>query len=174
MVTGRTGIGHRAPGVGGGGFPVRRMPGAGSLRRGFLLVDVLVATILLGVSLTVLLTLTGRATGSQRVGDELATAAALADEQLQMVLARGPDDYAKRFGVEGACDAPFENYRYTLKFTGGGSVGEAYAVSATITWISGAAAKSITIDTLIASRNAGEDGEPDPVRTPASAVVRTP
>ena len=37
----------------------------------------------------------GRALSSQAVGERLSTAATLADEQLHLVLARGPDDYAR-------------------------------------------------------------------------------
>lgn len=138
------------------------------------LVDVLVATVLLGISLAVLIGLTGRAISAQQRGEQLAAAAALADEQLQLVLARGPDDYSRRFPVQGPCDSPFENYRYSLAFSGGGTVGEPFKVSVTISWSAGALPQSITIDTLIASRNAGEDAESDPVRRPDQPVVRTP
>lgn len=140
----------------------------------FVLVDVLVATLLLGVSLAVLISLTGSAVSSQQRGEQLATAAALADEQLQLVLARGPDDYSRRFPAQGACDAPFDNYRYALDFSGGGTVGEPFKVAVTISWTSVAIPQSLTIDTLIASHNAGEDGESDPIRTPPEPIVRTP
>lgn len=144
-------------------------------RRGaFILIDVLIATILLGVSLAVIIGLAGRAISSQQRGEQIATAAQLADEQLELVLARGPDDYARRFSVEGQCEAPFENYRYKLDFSGGGTVGEPFKVTATITWTTSAIPQSITIETLIASHNAGEDGDPDPVRRPDEPVVRTP
>ena len=76
-------------------------------RRAFALVDVIVATIILGISLSVMMSLAGRAVSAQHRGDELATAAHLADEQLQMVLARGPDDYAKRYGEQGADELTF-------------------------------------------------------------------
>ena len=140
----------------------------------FILIDVLIATILLGVSLAVIIGLAGRAITSQQRGEQIATAASLADQQLELVLARGPDDYARRFPVEAACDPPFENYRYKLEFSGGGTVGEPFKVTATISWSLAALPQSITIETLVASRNAGEDGESDPVRRPDQPVVRTP
>lgn len=141
---------------------------------GFMLIDVIVATILLGVSLVVMVSLAGRAIGSQSRGEELATAAALADEQLQMVLARGPDDYAGRFPTSGACDVPFNRFQYKLTFEEGSGVSQPFRVTATISWTSGVIPQSISIQTLVATRFSGDDGEPDPVRTPDEAVVRIP
>ena len=143
-------------------------------RRGFVLVDVIVATIILGVSLVVMLSLAARALGSQQRGEDMATAAHLADEQLHLVLARGPDGYSKRFPTSGVCDPPFNRYRFGLDFSGGGSTGETYRVAATITWATGPIPQSLTIETLIASRDAGEGGDSDPVRTPEQPVIRTP
>ena len=79
--------------------------------RGVVLVDLLVAAVLMGVALAVLVGMAGRALSSQSTGERLATAAMLADEQLNLVLARGPDQYASRYEVEGACEAPFESFR---------------------------------------------------------------
>src|SRR5436309_2202990 len=88
-------------------------------RRGVILVDIIVAVVLLGVSLTALVSMTGRALSSQRAGEQIETAAMLLDEQLSLVLARGPDNYGSRFETEGVCEEPFESYRYKLEFTGG-------------------------------------------------------
>lgn len=140
---------------------------------GFALVDVIVATIILGVSLAVIISLAGRAVSAQARGAELTDAAHLADEQLQLVLARGPDNYGRRFGDAGACDAPFDRYHYRVSITGGGSIGEPYRVAATIQWTSGVLPRSITIETLMAARDAGEDVDPDPDRKPETPVVRT-
>lgn len=139
--------------------------------------DVIVGAILVGVALAVIIGLTGRAIASQKRGQELATAANLADETLQMVLARGPDDYAKRFPLEGACDAPFADYRYKLELSGGTTT-VPYHVTVTIAWGGppGAGGQSIKIETLMASRDGGLDevgGEVDPIRTPDQPVVRT-
>ncbi len=145
--------------------------------RSFALVDCIVATVLLAVSLTVTIGLTGRALSSQSTGEHLSTAAMLADEQLHLVLARGPDDYARRFAVQGACEAPFTDYQYKLSFTGGGSVGEPYQVTCTISWrTSGSTGqeRAISIDTLVAARNSAGSTEPDPIRAPRSSITRTP
>ncbi len=142
------------------------------VRAGFALVDVIVATIILGVSLAVIISIAGRSLGAQQRGEELSTAARLADEQLQLVLLRGPDNYARRYSDAGVCDAPFDRFRYKLDFAGGAS-GEAVSVGATISWVSGASPQSITIQTLVATREAVEDGDPDPVRKPSQPVVRS-
>lgn len=146
--------------------------------RGFALVDVIVGAIIVGVSLSVIIGLTGRALTSQKKGEELATAANLADEALQLVLARGPDDYGKRFDLQGRCDPPFQDYNYRLTFAEG-NISTPYRVSVTISWggAAGAGGSSIIIETLMASRDGGLDdlgGQPDPIRTPEEPIVRTP
>lgn len=146
--------------------------------KAFALVDVIVATIIVGVSLAVIVGLIGRALSSQKRGEELSIAAGLADESLQMVLARGPDEYPRRFPLEGACEPPFQDYAYKLAFAGGGSAGAPYTVTCTISWGGigkGAAARggqSIVIQTLMASRNGGPEGLADPERRPDASVDR--
>ncbi|MGD9689249.1 MAG: hypothetical protein AB7K52_00130 [Phycisphaerales bacterium] len=138
-------------------------------RSGVALLDALVAAIVLGLALSAILGLSGQALNSQVAGEQIATAAMLADEQLNLVLARGPDDYAKAFPVEGACDAPFESYRFKLEFAGG--AGDAYSVRATIFWIAFNGEQSIMVSTAIAPRP-GDD--PDPDRRPLEPVERVP
>ncbi len=142
-------------------------------RRCFALIDIVVATILLGVSVAVVMGLVGRALASQSIGERLTTAAALADEQLQLVLARGPDDYQRRFPLSGACEAPFADYAFALTFTGGSSVGEPYTVVCTISWGPAAQSRSISVETRIAPRTSVGDADPDPDRVPVQGVSRT-
>ena len=137
--------------------------------RGVVLVDLLVAAVLMGVALAVLVGMAGRALSSQSTGERLATAAMLADEQLNLVLARGPDQYASRYEVEGACEAPFESFRSRIDVGGGGAGGEAYEVAATILWREGDRERTIRVDTLMASR-LGEEADPD--RKPKERVER--
>lgn len=162
---------------------------------GFALVDVIVAVVILGVGLAVIISLSGRSIASAQQGETLAIAAALADEQLNLVLARGPDDYARRFPVEGACDVPFESYDFRLEFSGGRSVGEPYDVRVTISWGGGSGggssgspaasssspaavgasasdSKSLTIRTLMAVRDLGIEAETDPDRRPVTPIQR--
>lgn len=155
-------------------------------RRAFALIDVVVAGVILAVGLGVVISLSGRAVRSAQQGEELATAAMLADEQLNLVLSRGPDDYAKRFAVEGACDDPFSQYRYRLDFAGGRSVSEPYEVSVTVSWGGGGAvprnappsstsaddSRVLTIKALMAPHQIGADVDTDPDRRPATTIQR--
>lgn len=130
--------------------------------------DALVATVLLGLSLAVILGLVSRAVRAQAQGEKLEVAAMLLDEQLQLVVARGPDNYGQRYGLEGRCDAPYGDYGYRLDVSGG-SAGEAYTVTATVTWTEDGRARSESVRTRVAPRR-GEDADPD--RRPPEPVDR--
>ena len=137
-------------------------------RRGIVLVDVIVGTIMLGIVLVVVIGLTSSALTAQGEGERLQTAAMLLDEQLNLVLMRGPDQYASRFETSGPCEAPFEAYRFALELSGG-TGGDAYRVLATVSWTEGRRERSESIETLIAPR-LGDD--PDPDRRPSRVVER--
>jgi hypothetical protein len=141
-----------------------------SSRRGIVLVDVIVGSVMLGVVLVVMIGLTTTALSAQEEGERLQTVAALLDEQLSLVLMRGPDQYESRFGTAGPCDAPFQAYRYALDFKGGTS-GDPYTVRATVLWTERGRERSESIETLIAPR-LGDD--PDPDRKPGRPVERYP
>jgi len=136
--------------------------------RGVALVDVIVATVILGIALGVLLNILGRSIDAQSTGEKLQTAASLLDEQLNLVLMRGPDNYASRYPTEGICDAPFTDYRYKLTIRSA-SGGQPYEVAASVLWTVGSRERSVEATTLIAPR-LGDD--PDPVRTPDAVVER--
>jgi len=137
-------------------------------RPSFVLADAIVATVMLGASLSVIVGLVGRALSVQRQGERFETVAMLLDEQLQMVLARGPDDYLQRFPATGKCDAPFADYEYQLAITNNGSA-DAYSVKATISWRDSGRLQSESVETRIAPRRGDE---PDPDRKPDESVVR--
>lgn len=136
--------------------------------RGAVLIDVLVAAMLLGIALAAMVSLSSRSLQAQRQGEDLQTAAMLLDEQLNLVLARGPDDYARSYPVTGACDPPFERFRYTLAFVEGES-SAAYVVTATVTWPTQGGTKSASVSTIMAPRLGDE---PDPERKPADPILR--
>jgi hypothetical protein len=139
-------------------------------RGGVVLVDILVAAVVMGVALAVLVGMAGRALMSQLQGERLAIAAMLADEQLNLVMMRGPDNYGSRFAVEGACEAPFTEFRYKVQFLGQASGGEPHEVSATILWMESGREKSVVVETLMSPRIGDE---PDPDRKPPERVERT-
>jgi len=132
------------------------------------LVDALVATVLLGLALAVIMSLVSRALTIQRQGEQMETAAMLIDEQLNLILARGPDNYASRFGLAGKCEAPFQQFAYQLSLEGG-SGGDAYLVTASVTWEDGGRQRRESVQTRIAARRGDE---PDPDRKPSETVER--
>lgn len=138
-------------------------------RRGVMLVDVLVGVVMLGSALAIMIGLSSRAMVAQRAGENLQIAAMLLDEKLALVLARGPDQYASRYGdMEGVCDAPFERFRYRLEIESG-SAGQPYEVAATVVWFENGRDRAETVRTLIAPRLGDE---PDPDRRPQEAADR--
>ncbi|TVQ80595.1 MAG: hypothetical protein EA380_03140 [Phycisphaeraceae bacterium] len=136
-------------------------------RRGFALVDGIVAGVLLGTGLAVIIGLAGRALASQRLGAELHKAAMLADEQLNLVLAMGPERFGSAFDARGRYEAPFADFSYEVTVRPGeGS--RPYIVEAIIRRQrdNGVLAR---VQTLI-SQPAGED--PDPDRKPQQTIER--
>jgi Tfp pilus assembly protein PilV len=137
-------------------------------RGGFILVDVIIAGVLLGIGLATIIGLTGSALASQRRGEEMQIAAMLADEQLNLVLAVGPEAFASTFRARGDCPEPFSRYAYAVTIAPrGGS--EPSVVTAEISWESGGRDRSIVVQTMIAPRR-GTD--PDPERKPEEAIER--
>ena len=138
-------------------------------RPAFALLDVIIAGIIIGISLAAVIGLTGRALSSQTRGEDLQTAAMLADEQLNLVLARGADNYSRSFSSSGECDPPFQNFSYHLEFAGGSGT-DPYRVTVTISWFAGGSGvqQSVAVQTLIAARE-GDDPDPDrkPTETPS-------
>ena len=118
--------------------------------------------------LAVIIGLGGRALAAQRRGEELQIVAMLLDEQLNLVLMRGPDEYAARFDTEGACDAPYGDYSYRIEI-GEGESGNPYHVRATVSWLSAGRLQVESAETYMSPR-LGDD--PDPIRQPKDPVDR--
>lgn len=137
-------------------------------RRAFVLVDALVAAVLLGISLAAIVGMISSALSAQRRGEQMEVAAMLLDEQLNLVVARGPDQYAQRFGLEGRCEPPFQDYSYELEFESR-SAGDAYTVTATIRWADSGRQFIESVQSKVAPR-LGDD--PDPDRKPEENVIR--
>jgi Tfp pilus assembly protein PilV len=135
-------------------------------RRGVVLVDAIIGAVLLGLALVAIIGLGGRALSLQARGQDLQIAAMLLDEQLNMVLMRGADNYTSRFSARGPCDAPYQDFSYELTFSGG-SGGQPYLVRATVSWNRAGRTLSESIETCVAPRS---DEEPD--RRPGQTVNR--
>lgn len=138
-------------------------------RRGVLLIDTLVAVVIMGVALAVLIGIASSALRAQQQGERLQIVAMLLDEKLSMVVAVGPDTFAREFDESGVCDAPFQDYRYSIDVSST-TDGDPYSVVATILWTESGRERSESMEALIAPR-LGDD--PDPDRRPQESVERS-
>lgn len=141
---------------------MRRRP----VRRGLALIDVVVGGLMLGVGLSVVLSVASRAIARQTEGEKRMVASWLADELLNMVLAEGPEDYPAVHDTEDAFGAPFEEYSYTVDIESLGR-SEPYRVTATVSW-PGRAVNFVEVQTIIAAHQ----GEPIQLREPYEPVDR--
>ena len=132
---------------------------------GFTLIEVLIAGLILAIGMTTLLTLTSRAIGLQRRGEQKIVAAALLDELLGSVLTEGPQDFIQIHSTSGPCDPPFEDWKYTVDIEN--AVGsDPYKVLAKVT---APDERTYECATLIAPK-LGET--PDPDRIPPEPIDR--
>ena len=133
--------------------------------RGFTLVEVMIAGVILAIGMTSLLTLTSRALSMQRRGEQKIIAAALLDEILGSVLTEGPQDFERIQSTSGPCEAPFEDWDFEVDIES--AVGsDPFKVLATVIAPNGT---SYECATLIAPK-LGE--EPDPDRAPIEPIDR--
>lgn len=137
-------------------------------RRGFMLLDAIVATVILGIALSVILGLGSLAIASQSRGEQEQVAAMLIDEQLELLLAVGPEEYAAVFDARAQAPAPFENYQFDIDIEALGGR-DPYLVTAVVTWQHAGRERSLTVETMVAPR-LGE--EPDPDRRPQESLGR--
>lgn len=137
--------------------------------RGFLLVDVIVGTVLLGIALGAILTVSVRALGMQREAADLRQAGMVADEIMSTVHAYGTQEYTRVIRARGRASEPFERFSYEVDVDSG-RVGEPDEVEVLVSWQSAAGQpRSFRLQALIAPRLGDE---PDPNRQPPEPIER--
>jgi Tfp pilus assembly protein PilV len=137
--------------------------------RGFLLVDVIVGTVLLGIALGGILAVSTRALAMQREAADLRQAGMVADEVMSTIHAYGTEEYTQVLRARGRASEPFERFEYEVSVDTGGS-GEADAVNIRVRWQSATGQpRSFVLDALIAPRLGDE---PDPNRQPPESIDR--
>ncbi|MBT8483984.1 MAG: hypothetical protein HKO59_00230 [Phycisphaerales bacterium] len=146
--------------------PRHRRPAA---RRGLALIDAIIGGVMLGIGLSVILTVSGRSLARQTDGEKRVVASWLADELLSMVLVEGPDQYSRTNNTSGRFGAPFDEYGYDVDIDSLGR-GAPYRVMATVTW-SEHPADVIQVESLIALRVVRPE-DPEPIREPFEPVDR--
>lgn len=138
-------------------------------RGGFLLVDVIVGVVLLGVALGGILAVSTRALSLQRESADLRQAGMVADEIMSTVHAYGTEEYTQVIRSRGRASEPFERFSYEVDVDSGRS-GEADEVNVRVTWQSATGQpRSFVLEALIAPRLGDE---PDPNRQPPEAITR--
>ncbi len=136
---------------------------------GFLLVDVIVGTVLLGVALGGILVVSTRALAMQREAASLRQAGMVADEVMSTIYAYGTEEYTRVLRSRGRASEPFERFEYRVDIDSGGA-GQADEVKVRVTWQSATGQpRSFELGALIAPRLGDE---PDPNRQPPEAIDR--
>ncbi|GIW74378.1 MAG: hypothetical protein KatS3mg103_0900 [Phycisphaerales bacterium] len=137
--------------------------------RGFLLVDVIVGVVLLGIALGGVLAVSTRALSMQRRATDLQQAAMVADEVMATVHAYGTEGYTQVLPAKGRGGEPFDRFGYEVRVRSQGS-GQADLVSVQVTWQSPSGQpRWFTLEALIAPR-LGE--QPEPNRQPPEPIER--
>ncbi|MDP7029145.1 MAG: hypothetical protein QF733_02890 [Phycisphaerales bacterium] len=119
--------------------------------RGVALLDVILAALMLGVGLSVTLSLASQALRAEQTGERRLTASWLADEALAMVVAVGPSLYSQSEPTSGYFDPPFDRYEWVLDMNQPSDWGP-WDVAATVTWQDRSGPMSVRIATKVAPR----------------------
>ena len=133
--------------------------------RGFALIDVIIAGVILGIGLTTLFALTSRSLDMQRDGEIQVMAAGMLDDLLSTVLLEGPADFPDLHPIGGRGEYPYEQFEYRVNINDPGE-GEPYRIEAVVIHDSG---RTYRCETLIAAKLGDE---PDPIRYPEEPIDR--
>jgi type II secretory pathway pseudopilin PulG len=85
------------------------------MRRGFALIEVVIAGIVLAIGLSAVVSVAARALADQQRGEHAVAAATLLDGLLAQVLVDGPVDYVRMNGSNGRCPDPWEDFEYEVR-----------------------------------------------------------
>lgn len=135
----------------------------------FILLEVIVASVIMGISLAIVATISSRLLVWQRDGESMQIAAMILDEQLELLVAVGPDDFPRIGRLRGTGPTPYESFRYEIDIDNEPE-GDPSFVTATCTWTDAGVERSLTIETLVSPR-LGDD--PDPDRQPEQRMGRS-
>jgi hypothetical protein len=136
------------------------------VRRGMMLMDVIIGSAMLAVGLAVVISMSSRSLARQSNAEHQVAASWLADETLAMVLVDGPDVFPKLNQTQGRFEPPFEAFSFQVDLSDEGEFLPVLA-TATVYWEAGGSTHSVAVETLVARRH----GEPPP-RAPAEPVDR--
>ena len=83
-------------------------------RRGFALLEVVIAGVVLAIGLGTIVSLSSRSLMEQQRGERGVVAAALLDQLLGEILVEGPVDWPKQHDTSGRFEEPFDGYDYEV------------------------------------------------------------
>ncbi len=126
------------------------------MRRGFALIEVVIAGVILAVGLAGIINVSMRSMDMQRRGESEVIASSLLDGLLSQVLVDGVTEFPKLNATSGRFDAPFEDWEFEILIDPEG-LGDPYTVTA---MVRDARGQAYTVETRIAPR-LGEDPNPD-------------
>lgn len=121
-------------------------------RKGFALMDVLIGGVMLGIGLTVTLSIASRSISAQSTGEKQMIAAWLLDELLSMVLVEGPVEFSHVQATSGKFAAPFDLFEFDVNLEDLG-IGQPFLVTATVRWPQGHSTRQVQAQTYITQRN---------------------
>ncbi len=129
--------------------------------------DVILGALMLGIGLSVIVSLASRSISLQAQSQRQLTAAWLVDELLAMVLVEGPVNYPKLYPTDGRFDVPFEVYEYEVLIDDIG-LRQPFRVTASVRWPHGPGFRQVEAQTYIAQRL----GDPNQIRMPPEPIDR--
>ena len=136
-------------------------------RRGMALVDVIVGSVMLGIGLSVVLSVTSRALAVQADGEKRLEAAWLVDGLLTMVLVEGPVMYPRLYYLNGRFETPFDAFEYEIDIEDLG-LRQPFRVTVTVRWPGGRGYREVVGQTYITERL----GDPLEPRAPFEPIDR--
>ena len=134
-------------------------------RRGFALIEVVIAGIILAIGLGSVVSLAARAMMDQQRGERAVMAAALLDELLASVLVEGPELWPKSHNLSGYCDAPWADFQFQVNI----EKAEPGAPCDVLAIITDPVGREFRCATRIALRLGDE---PNPERAPSEPIDR--
>ena len=135
------------------------------MRRGFALIEVVIAGVILAVGLAGIINVSMRAMEMQRRGEAEVIASSLLDGLLSQVLVDGVTEFPKLNATSGRFDPPFEDWEWELVIDKQGA-GDPYRVMAIARDRDGA---EFRVETLMAAR---PENTEEPQRAPTAPIDR--
>ncbi len=130
--------------------------------------DAIVATVVLGIAMAGVMSLSAAAVRSQMLGEDLQIASMIADERLSMVVALGPEGYLAEEERRAFADEPHDSFEWFVDIEPSGARDPSF-VNVAVEWQRGGRDRRVTVEALVSVR-AGD--EPDPDRAPEQSLGR--